>query len=343
VSQSVNLAQTRCNGRPKGFVPYRPRGRRAATARRIEDLFAEMRDADALPLGPRQCGYRLSQLYPEEYRKSDFKTIEDILKRLGQACRIPFSEIADASADERDPGGYDGADDYLANLPEYKRDLRHGQPVVIEIYAEARETLPPIKRVAAERGVLVYSGGGSGGPNLAYRAVVRALRRAVDDVQSTLILGICDFDRAGVKNILRPHIEHLAAFLYGTDRRGYENGMATVVADKGVTIDGADTTVSFQHLALTPEQAVEFGLVANTEELAHIERYLDSGKDLWSRDLDHLHKVKKIETEALDPRLLRRLVSDALDDSLDQDQLKATRELERTERESIEWALAGRP
>ena len=45
---------------------------------------------------------------------------------------------------------------------------------MIEVYAEARETLPLIERVAAEQGVFVYSGGGSGGPKLAYGVAVRA-------------------------------------------------------------------------------------------------------------------------------------------------------------------------
>src|SRR4051794_35523303 len=51
VGGPIDIARIRCAGRPKGFVPYQPRDTRAATAVRIEDLFAEMRDADALPLG----------------------------------------------------------------------------------------------------------------------------------------------------------------------------------------------------------------------------------------------------------------------------------------------------
>jgi hypothetical protein len=71
--------------------------------------------------------------------------------------------------------------------------------------------------------------------------------------------------------------------------------------------------------------------------LACIERYRDSGEDLWNRELDRLKGVQKIETEALDPRLLRQLVSEALDEALDQEHLEATRALERIERESMGW------
>jgi hypothetical protein len=114
--------------------------------------------------------------------------------------------------------------------------------------------------------------------------------------------------------------------------------VVTVVSFKGVTIDQTDTTASFRHLALTPEQTIDFGLITDAESLARIERYLDSGEDAWSRDLDQLNRVEKIEMEALDPRLLRRLVSEALDEALDHDQLRVTRELEHNEREANGWA-----
>ena len=55
MSRPIDLAEIRCKGRPKGYVPYRPRSTRALTGGRIEDLFAQMRVADALPLGPRQA------------------------------------------------------------------------------------------------------------------------------------------------------------------------------------------------------------------------------------------------------------------------------------------------
>jgi hypothetical protein len=345
VSRLLSLRDVRCNGRPKGFVPYSPKGANLVLAERILDLYAAMRRADALPLGPRQNGYRLSQLYPGEYDKNDFKKIETTLKRLAQAGRVDFDEIADASAVVLDPGGYDGPADYLANLPEYRRDLRRGQPAVLEIYAEARETLPLIQRVAEERGVLVYSGSGSGGPHLAYRTAVRAIRRAVTSGQGTLILGICDFDRPGIERILRPHIEHVSAFLHGTDRRGQENGVSTVLAwgaaSGPMPIDETDTTVSFQHLALTPEQALELDLVDNGPDAARIERYNDSGGDIWTRDLELLDRVTKIETEALDPRILRQVVTDALETRLDGARLKATLELEQDERHRLDATLHG--
>ena len=101
--------------------------------------------ADALPFGPRACGYRLKENYPGEYGKGDFKRIEEIIKRLAQADKIPFGWVADASAVTYGVGSDSSPVDFLRHAHElYERDLRDGQPVVIEIVAEARETLPLI-------------------------------------------------------------------------------------------------------------------------------------------------------------------------------------------------------
>jgi hypothetical protein len=183
--------------RPKGFAPYAPReAHNRLTAARILDLYEEMRAADALPLGPRQVGYRLKESFAGEYVKdlkdkqegekgvTTFEMIERLIVRLAQAERLPFDWIADASAVEHDPGGYDNPADYLRNLPWCERDLRQRQTVVVEIYAETRETLPLIERIAADRGVRVYSGGGSVGPKRAVNTARRALERAVRFGQS---------------------------------------------------------------------------------------------------------------------------------------------------------------
>jgi len=216
-------------GRPKGFVPYEPNARTAVRAERTIRLFSDMGQADALPLGPRTSGYRLKERHPDEYTKADFPKIGESIKRLGQARKLPFSWIGDGSSVTHEATGFETPADFLRHAADfYGRDLRSAQPVVVEIYAEAKETLPLIHRVAEERGVTVYSGQGSAGPKLAEKVAVRALDRATRG-QATLILGICDFDVDGIKGVLRPHVEHVAAFLYGSTG----NNEAVVAVDEG--------------------------------------------------------------------------------------------------------------
>jgi hypothetical protein len=317
--------------RPKGFAPYAPR-RHVLTVERIIGLYEEMEAGDALPMGPRQCGYRLKERYPGEYAKAggagvvSFESLERIIMRLQQEEKLAFEWVADASAAASVIGGYHDPGHYLRSLPDYERDPRQDQPVVVEIYAEARETLPLIERVAGDRGVRVYSRGGSAGPGLAYRVAARAVRRAVAWGQSTHVLGIVDFDLAGIRNVLRPHVEQLSAFTYGTDPRGHdEDGTVLVVAHDGQTMNSVGTaTLRFEHLLLTPEDAL--GIVETDHDRQRIEEYLASGKDLWSRDLELLDGVRKIETEAFDPRELRERVVTAIESVLDLQVLQEVRE-----------------
>jgi len=55
--------------RPKGFAPYNPRENTKPTMARVLKLYKRIEQADALPLGPRQVGYRLKELHPGQYDK----------------------------------------------------------------------------------------------------------------------------------------------------------------------------------------------------------------------------------------------------------------------------------
>ncbi|MPZ60100.1 MAG: hypothetical protein GEU93_02155 [Propionibacteriales bacterium] len=314
---------------PKGIVPYRPHRKTRKTVDRIIDLYRRMKAADALPLGPRTVGYRLKENYVGEYTKKDFPAVGNIVKRLEQAGEIEWEWVADGAAVTYEADGWSGPTEFLADVPSfYHRDRREGQQTVVEIYAEARETLSLIHRLGTERGVTVYSGGGSCGPNLARKVAVRAVRRAVERGQSTLILGICDFDQAGIRNVLRPHIEHVSAFLYGTA----DNKQVLAIEDDAgalTRMEDIAPTVSFRHLGLTPEMAI--GLVETEQDRERIDGYIASGSDIWDRDLDLLEHMQKIETEALDPVVLRDLVVDAIEEIIDTEKLAAVVEEERQE------------
>jgi hypothetical protein len=328
----------RKQSRPKGLTAYRPHNKTQTTIDRILALYERLHAADALPAGPRAVGYRLKELYVGEYTKDNFGAILDNIVRLQQAGKLPWNWVSDASAITYQPSGWPNPVSFLRDAHTlYQRDRREGQPVVTEIYTEARETLSLISRLGEERGVTVYSGGGSCGPNLAHKVAGRAVDRAIHNDQSTLILGVCDFDQAGIRNVLRPHIEHLAAFVYGTS--GNTQVLATQNGHGLLTVDETDAAVSFRHLALTPEQAHD--LVETEQDRQGIGAYIASGTDLWSRDLACLDAVQKVETEALDPVALRDMVVAALDTVIDNDTLGAVDAEETAERADLESRLGG--
>jgi hypothetical protein len=320
-------------GVPKGLVPYTPYAKTKSIVTRILDLYEHLYDADALPVGPRTVGYRLKETYVGEYTKDDFRKIEIALKRLAQSGRLPWEWIADASSVTFQDRGWSDTASFLSGVHRsYRRDRTERQTIAVEVYSEARESSALIRQVCADRGVTAYSGGGSCGPNLASKVATRALHRAVDHGQSTVILGVCDFDQPGIRTVLRPHIEHVAAFLYGTDPKNKQ-----ILASNGIAVEDTDATVSFKHLALTPEMA--HGLAETGRDRERIEAYIASGIDMWDRDLDLLDGVQKIETEALDPVHLRDLVVTAIEDIIDVDQLDALVREERQERDELEKQL----
>jgi hypothetical protein len=333
----IDLRDVTCSGRPKGFAPYKPHAQNRVTAKRILDEFELMREKEALPMGPRQAAYRLKERYVGEYTKDDFPNLGEMVKRLQQSGDLDVDSVADASAISRLPGGWVSASAFLGDAADlYRRVRTLGQPIVVEMYAEARETLPLIARVANERGVGVYSGGGSCGPNLAHGVASRALRRAVDSGQSTVVFGLADFDQAGLKNVLRPHVQHLAAFVYGTDANEHVLGAAD--ADGVVrTMDDFDATVSFQHLALTPEMARD--IVETDADRDRIDQYIASGSSVFDRDPDLLAGIQKVELEAIDPVELRELVVRAIDSVIDTTALNAVIEKEKAERNNFRPAL----
>ena len=251
---------------------------------------------------------------------------------------LGFEDVSDASAVTYDPGGWDDLAGFLRQVPGFwRRDLRSGQPVVTEVITEAKETLGLISRLGRERGVLVYSGSGSSGPGLARKVALRALKRAVEHGQDTLIIGLGDFDQAGIANIQRPHAEHLAAFLYGL-----MPGCDRVLSYQGKVMADTGCTASFWHLGLSPEMALGRAELAELDDLDQraIAAYAASGVDLWSRDLALLDGVARFELEAVNPADLRILVTDALDRTLDRAQLDRIAAKGQIQRETLTARLA---
>lgn len=323
--------------RPKGLWPYRPYGKSQVTIQRILDLFDEMDAADALPIGPRTVGYRLKERFVGEYSKADFPTLGSIVTRLQQAGRLPWHWVADGSAKVYIADGWDDPAAFLRDAGMfYRRDRRTGQETVVEIYCEARETLNLIQRLGGERGVTVYSGSGSCGPNLAHKVARRAVERGIRQWQSTVILGIGDFDQAGIANVMRPHLEHLAAFVFGVA------GNVELITDPfngdAMTLRDAEMEVSFRHLALTPEMAAD--LVDTEDDRDRIGAYVESGDDIWTRDLALLDGAQKVEMEALDPLTLRQLVIDAIEEVVDTGALAEMADDESTQRDLLDSHLS---
>ena len=72
---------------PKGIVPYSPRSGDKFVGH-VLDSYRRLKKADALPVGPRQTGYRLKEKYSRTYTKESFPAINNRIKRLTQADAV---------------------------------------------------------------------------------------------------------------------------------------------------------------------------------------------------------------------------------------------------------------
>lgn len=335
-------------GDPKGLAPYNPQGWKQGVVADVLALFAEYESDAALPVGPRTSGYGLSQRenpsglrYTKNlwlsgraitpYAVSDarvtervlpgwatFKDVEDAIKRLRQAEHpgLPWEWVSDGSAVRFPVSAITSAmqfADETLDPDEYEHDLRVGQSLVLELHSESAELTPFLRGVAAPFGVHVESGRGSGGPDLGRRVAIRAWNRyAGEPRQRTLLLGVGDLDLEGVQNVMRPHVEHVGAFLRGFAEK----------QDKADPYGLAAEILDFRRVAITVEQALTLAPalpnVGETERKSLV-AYAASGECDWTRDIRLLKA--KIEVEALGPQRLRDALIAAMEGRLDVDRL----------------------
>ena len=155
---------------------------------------------------------------------------------------------------------------------------------------------------------------------------MRAWNRYWRKRQRTLILGVGDLDLAGVQNVMRPHIEHVGAFLRGFAEEQKLNdpyGMAATILD-------------FQRVAITVERALDLAPALPSfgeAERASLVAYAASGDDDWTRDVRLLKT--KIEVEALGAQRLREAVTTAIEDTLDTDVLEEAHEQAKVEADRV--------
>jgi hypothetical protein len=170
--------------------------------------------------------------------------VQEVLVMARRAGIIPEEWVADTRAPSPIRTTYDTDADSEASSIAYwveqaaagfRMDPQLHQPRYVELWCEAEDLAPRIARISEPFGVPVYSGGGFDGLK-GKRAVAERARER--DMRPTLVLHIGDRD---------PHGE----MIYNAVR---EDALAWFAADGGWQLE-------FERLALTEEQAEEYGLL----------------------------------------------------------------------------------
>jgi hypothetical protein len=324
------------------MAPWSPNRATLVIIEAIEEVLEE--DRSEWPLGPRSVEYRLldkgyvkslghhPSLGPSPKAKAhrrknpstpDMNALYDkvvsVLARGRRSGRIPWDAIADDFCIAQHHEGFSGPDSFWALVEEwadaYEPVLLDGQPVVIELWCEARGMTSRVRAIAHEYGVSVYSSGGSDHLNPKRDLALRVLDRISGEPRrSTTVLHIGDHDDKGVEifEVLRDDVTAMVRDLlwHRAPYRDVQRETAALMP-----------WLRFVRLAVTAEQA---------EALAAQGKH--QGRDKSGR--------WKVQAEATAPHDRAGLIRGAIESLLDMDVFEQTRVTGRAHREDVLRVLA---
>jgi hypothetical protein len=281
--------------RVRGMADWKPQPHVQAVMGQVEEVLEEYEEH--LPLTIRQIFYRLVGKYGFEKTETAYNRLAEYLNRARRSGRIPFEHIRDDGVSSSKAGGFESADAFVRGVLGAARSFRltrlDGQHQHVEIWAEAAGMVPQVSRVSHEYGIDAYSSSGFNSTT-----VKRAIAERLAYEERSVVLHIGDLDPSGVAifDSLSEDVEALAE-----------------------AIDPA-AWVSFERVAVTPEQVEEYGL---------------PGSPPKRTDRRSNYQGQTVQAEALPPSVLAELVRAAIFEHIDEGTWRETLEHEVLERAAL--------
>lgn len=192
--------------------------RQRRTNDEIEQLDQQIIDVlrEDHPQSVRHVFYRMTDpRLPEPVEKSDrgYRHVQDRVKKLRRAGRVPYGWIADATRRGYHTNTYDDAADFLRTMAGlYRGDLWAQSQYYVEVWCESRSIAGVIQDTCGELAVSLYPCGGFSSITLAYEAA-QTINWQIRNGKTCLIYYIGDYDPAGVlidqslEKELREHLD----------------------------------------------------------------------------------------------------------------------------------------
>jgi hypothetical protein len=297
-------------------MEWDPQPHVAQIIEQVREIQAEYSQYGAMTL--RQIFYRLVGQY--DYEKTDraYKRLGDYLVKARRAQLIGWSTIRDDELKRGGGGGYQSTTswwDAIESSAEYF-ELNHmiDQPVVIEIWCEAKGMLPMLSRMTSDYHIPVFSPGGFSSVTVTHDAAQRVIRRSVP----TVMLHVGDYDPSGesIFNAIAQDVGKFVAEYVGA-RYNPETGETITITGS----DDKDCRFLPRRVALTQDQVVEFELPTAPKKTS------DSRSNNWYDDTTQL--------EAMPPDLLEQVVVNAVKTEIDHDVLDALLDREALIRQEL--------
>ncbi len=215
---------------------------------------------------------------------------------------MDWDSIEDRTRNVRANTHFDGVSDILKTASKtYLLDLWEDQPYAIEVWIEKEALTGVIDSVCRELDVPYFACRGYVSQSEQWRAGQRALARWLDTEQKTIILHLGDHDPSGV-DMTRDNQDRIDLF------SDYES------------------IVTVRRIALNWEQLQEYNPPPNPTKLTdtragdYIKRY---GMNSW-------------ELDALEPRLIDRLIRGVVDEYIDHEIMSAVKASQESERRQLQ-------
>jgi len=217
------------NGRPKGFVNWKPQKATQQILLQVQEVLAQYREH--WPLTIRQIFYRLVGVYEYDKTELAYDRILDYMGRARRSRMIPMEAIRDDGTTRTDGEGWQDTAHFLRFIVQeakrYTRNKQERQATRILILVEAAGMLPQIVKAVGLYGIPVLSSSGFDSITMKYELA----KDIIDDGRPTVVFHIGDLDPSGVCI--------------------FDSVQADVEA-----FVGNDQALLFKRIALTPDQVI---------------------------------------------------------------------------------------
>ncbi len=271
--------------------------RRQEKTARIEAAILAVFAREGHPLTARRVYYALTVLGVAPKTDQGYRQTLYALTRMRQAGRLPFSYLADNSRWQIRPRTYEGMHTALETFQEaYRRDLWAQQPVYLEIWVEKDALASVVSSVTAYYQVPLWVARGFSSLSTLHAAAEQIIAQG----KPAHIAHLGDYDPSGV----------LAAQKIGEQ-----------LAEFGAPI-------TFERLAITPEQIAEHNLPTRATKPSKHAKFLNWPSDRPSCELD-----------ALPTPTLKELVEQWILQFIEAGEWNRQQHIEQLERETLSQAI----
>jgi hypothetical protein len=255
------------------------------------------------PVSLRGVFYRVVSAGAVPKTENGYEAVGRRLLALRRDGRVDYWDIVDGTRWVVEPTTYDSARDALRRTRDtYRQLLWADQDTVVQIYSEKDAITGVVKGVTASWDVPLGIVRGYASESFAYR-VADSIERAFYDDKRVYVYQLGDHDPSGVNAWLS--FENVV--------RGF--------------LDIPDSIVTFERIAVTPEQIREMNLPTRPTKASDSRSARFHGES--------------VEVDAIPAPELRRIVEESITRHIDQEQLRLTRVAENSEREVLDNILTG--